>query len=326
MTLLRAAFCRVLEPAGDTPPEWIPLLPSGPVVAGVDGRSWTMPDPEAVIRRTLERAERRLPVPALILDWEHGSEKLAPQGHRAPAAGWIDALEVRDDGEIWGRVEWTPDGARDVVSRAYRYVSPAFDFSASDRAIQYLTSVGLTNEPNLNLPALNRAGQEEYVMEPKILKALGLPESAGADDVVRAINAKDAQLEAARNTVPSLDKFVPREDFDRALNRATAAEKALAEREKAELDRAIETEIEAASKAGKITPATVEYHRAQCRTEGGLERFRQFVASAPVIAPDSSATAKPPAGGNGAGLDDTERAVCRAMGLTEDEYLKARSA
>ena len=39
-------------------------------------------------------------------------------------------------------------------------------------------------------------------------------------------------------------------------------------------------EIEAALGAGKITPATVEYHKASCRQDGGLERFRDFVKAA----------------------------------------------
>jgi hypothetical protein len=79
-----------------------------------------------------------------------------------------------------------------------------------------------------------------------------------------------------------------------------------------DLETAINTEIDTALKAGKITPATVDYHKAQCRTEGGLERFKQFVAATPVIGGDTNLDGKNPDGGNKA-LNAEEKDVIAKM-------------
>lgn len=77
----------------------------------------------------------------------------------------------------------------------------------------------------------------------------------------------------------------------------------------------VDDEIRAALSAGKITRATEPYHRAACATPDGLERFRQFVASAPVLrhSPDQTPD-----------LDEEERAVCAIAGITAAEFIAAR--
>lgn len=145
------ANCRAVLtdlPSG-TAPDWIMVLPPGPDIVGVDGRRWTLPDPNALVREFNVRGLK------LVIDWEHLSETVAQNPQRAPAAAWIVALEVRD-GAIWGRVEWTAQGRADVEGKSYRYISPSFDYSKTDNTIVRLTSVGLVHAPNLNtLPALN---------------------------------------------------------------------------------------------------------------------------------------------------------------------------
>ncbi len=81
-------------------PDWIELLPAGPVVTGRSGRRWQLQNPAALIDTFKSRGA------ALPLDFEHASEIKASKGEPAPAAGWIEELAVRDGGSIWGRVEW----------------------------------------------------------------------------------------------------------------------------------------------------------------------------------------------------------------------------
>ncbi|WP_417243392.1 phage protease [Celeribacter sp.] len=150
---------------GEEVPEWVQLLPAAPHVIGRDGRRWHMFDPSVVVSRF---DPAKLPQ----VDIEHSSELLAPQGMPAPAVGWIEALDVRD-GAIWGKVSWTGVGRDYVASRAYRYLSPVFRHTQSGEIIE-IASAGLTNNPNLEMAALNAAQYEENVMDPAILEALGL--------------------------------------------------------------------------------------------------------------------------------------------------------
>lgn len=263
-------------------PEWIQLIPAGRVT-GRDGRSWLNSQPEQILAFFVELA-RDLPI-----DIEHSSELKAPLGEPAPAVGWIKELADRN-GEIWGRVDWNPEGGKLVGDRAYRYVSPVIVYNRDSGIIVGLTSVGLTNQPNLELPALNSQQgaspeNKEEAMLKKILVALGLPETAGEDEAVAKIKELKKEMATANNRAenPSLDKFVPRSDYDAAIAKATNAEQALKAVKDEQLETAVNGAIDQALKDGKITPATAEYHKAQCRQEGGLARFTEFCKAAPVI-------------------------------------------
>ena len=296
-------------------PEWVELLPPGTVVAGRDGRRWVNDRPEAIL--TAFRANRA----DLPLDWEHSTALLAPAGHPAPAAGWVRELELRDGG-IWGRVEWTERGRQSVESREYRYVSPVIDFERHSNRIVRISSVALTNSPNLQIGALNQTSQEHH-MEPEILKALGLAETATPAEAIAAIAQLKSELVTARNRAetPSLDKFVPRADYETAINRAKAAEDRIAKAEVDSREQQIEVAIKGALEVGKITPATADYHRAQCRQEGGLPRFEAFVAAAPVIAPATDLGSRQPPH-TGAALNSVTMRVAEMFGNSAEDLRK----
>ena len=297
-------------------PERILLLPAGQV-AGRDGRKWLNSEPQAVLESFVGLG-RDLPV-----DVEHATELRAPKGEPAPAAGWIRALNSVD-GAIWGEVEWLDEGRQLVGGRQYRYLSPVILYRPSDRVITGLTSVGLTNQPNLRLGALNTQLHGEPMEEMKeVNAALGLPEGAAINQTLEAIGKLKGDLASAMNRAetPDLAKFVPRGDYDQALTRAANAEQALAADKKERLDSEIEAEINAALTAGKITPATVEYHKASCRQEGGLGRFRDFVKAAPVLAGDSGLDDRK-ADEPGKALNAQEQAVAAMFGNTPEDIAK----
>jgi phage I-like protein len=137
---------------GATAPAFVQLLPAGPQIAGIDGRRWVLD--QAALDAVLAAFTRRNR--PLAVDWEHSSQVRAEKGLEAPAAGWIVRLEARG-GELWGQVEWTPRGAGQIARREYRFLSPVFLFDKNTGRIHELTGAGLTNSPNLNLVALNRA-------------------------------------------------------------------------------------------------------------------------------------------------------------------------
>nr|MBZ4194211.1 phage protease [Candidatus Contendobacter sp.] len=251
-----------------------------------------LPNPDSLLT---EFTARNKP---LVVDWEHSSEHRAPQGLDAPAAGWIDRLESRNNA-IWGHVEWTPKAAQQITAKEYRFLSPVFTYAKTGNQIVALVSAGLTNQPNLNLTALN---QEQTRMDlSAICAALGLDAGADIAAIVAAIKALKSEGEsedtvAANRRQPDLDKFIPRPDYDAALSRAANAEQKLADIATAQLNQAIETALNVALNAGQICPATVEFYRAGCQKDGGLEAFNSFLKAAPsVLGAAPSVAGTPPA-------------------------------
>ncbi|MDQ7775169.1 MAG: phage protease [Paracoccus aminovorans] len=154
-------------------------------------------------------------------------------------------------------------------------------------------------------------------------EALGLNPTANAAEAVLAINTlKSAeQLALNRAATPDPEKFVPKADHQLALNRIAGFEA----EEKTRAEKAATDAVDAAITAGKIAPASRDYHLATCRAEGGLERFQSFVAAQPVIAPPSDLDKKTPGGKPGA-LGADELAVCRQFGMSPEEFAAARAA
>lgn len=285
MNLARA--CNLLLDAAL--PEWTQLLPAGPTIQGADGRTWTLDDPAAVVSAF---HQRKTP---LVIDWEHASEHRAPQGLDAPAAGWIHELAARN-GQIWGRAEWTARAAQQIHEKEYRYLSPVFTYRKDTRQIVALTSAGLTNQPNLDLKALNREDPSMSIPM-AVCAALSLSTDANESAVLAAISTLKADLATATNraATPPLEKFVPRADYDAALARATNAEQKLAELETSQRHAQIDALIAKALQARQITPATQDYYVAMCQIEGGLAEFEKFIAKAPpVIGGDSGLEGKQP--------------------------------
>lgn len=308
-------------PGDGTVPDWIELLPPGVNVQGADGRAWINDQPQEIVAE-FNRAGRPLP-----LDEEHATDKAAPRGLPAPAAGWIEELAVRDGGAIWGRVNWTPPGAELVKNRQYRFISPTFFYEVASARVLRMVSAALTNSPNLPIAALNRrqSPSEPFAMNEALLAALGLSKTATEAEAIQAVNKLKGDLATANNRAetPSLEKFVPRADYAGMEQRAVKAENSLKERDAKALDGEIEQEIKSALEAKKITPATAEYHKAQCRQEGGLARFKEFVKSAPVVAADSGMDRQDPAKGASAGLSPEQLAVCRNMNLKPEDFKAA---
>ncbi|MFF3704992.1 phage protease [Pseudomonas qingdaonensis] len=301
-------------------PEWIELIPGGPTITGRDGRTWLFDElaQQLVLAAFTSRAID------MVIDWEHASEVSAPQGEPAPAAGWIDRLEIRANA-LWGHVAWTPRAGEQVAAREYRFVSPVFDYDDAYRRVLRMVSVGLTNKPNLVLTALNHEQPETHKLAiPQALAALlGLDASASDDQVIAAATQLKTAATARNNEQPPLDKFVPRQDYDQAISRASNAEQALETRKAAEHKAVVDSEIDAALKAGKITPATVDYYRATCSEQAGLDRFREFVKAAPVVG-DPSGLGEHKPDGTSTALNTEEKRVVQLMEMTESDFVQGR--
>ncbi len=301
-------------------PEWVEVLPPGPTVTGRDGRTWSYDPAEVLAATKAHTAGADLP-----FDYVHATELKAPQGDDAPASGWAREYRLNERGAIEARVEWTAKARNAIAEREYRYLSPVFIYDDAGR-IHRFSSFGLTNKPNLLIKALNAeqpTTENHPMLAAAIRAALGLPETATEDEAVAAIKALKEAKETALNSekAPSLQLYVPRGDYNALEQRAANAEQKLADRDKADLDKAINAEIEAALKAGKITPATKGYHLAACQEEGGLERFREFVKAAPsvtaTVVPEGKVDEQ-----NKTALNAEQQQAARMFGMTDDQYTK----
>ena len=328
-----SALCRELMWDSGEAPEWIQLMPIGPAVDGRDGRSWTMSDPEAVVRDTT------LP---MVLDWEHSTEIKAPKGDEAPAAAWLVELDVvreesagRSPG-IWGRVDWTPRGASSVRSREYRFVSPVFQHTKGANEVLRLLNAALTNRPNLDLTALNgreerppaTPSEEANVMNPKQLAALCAVLGIAADSSAEVIieTATNARATPANITVEALGTMVPVTDLTAALNRAQAAEGKLAALETAAHKANVEAALNAAQTAGKVSPASRSHYEAMCSDAAGLERFIALAATLPALGAEQVARkieTDPATAANT--LSAEEKEAAKALNVSEAVYLAARN-
>lgn len=176
------------------PPEWIELLPAGPEVEGFDGRRWRNDSPDRIVA-AFQRRDR-----PMVIDWEHATETRAPNGLDAPAAGWVDRLEVRS-GAIWGHVkEWTARARQQLAEKAYRFLSPVFQFEKKSGRIVALTSAALTNAPNLRLTALNSrqvtTGKGEIALTYEELQ-IGRLMGVGEEDLLKTKRADRARAQNA---------------------------------------------------------------------------------------------------------------------------------
>ncbi len=153
--------------------------------------------------------------------------------------------------------------------------------TASDQEIQNAVS---KLKGDLNT-ASNRAMTKELLTE------LGLEENAQPDQILAQVKTLGGDNKALNNiqgigTTFDLTKYVPRKDYDLALNRAETAETGLKDRDEKELGGNIETAVNAAITGGKIAPASKDFYLSMCRKEGGLEEFKKFAESAPQVIDD----------------------------------------
>lgn len=316
------------EQAG-THTAWVHLVPVG-TFTGIDGRGpYRLADATSVIAETRKRSGKR----KMVIDYEHQSINSQKNGKPAPAAGWIVGMEARSDG-IWGLVEWTEAAAAHIAKREYRYISPVFRH-AKDGTVISIDNAALTNSPNLDqLVALNRAGATmDNDLKSKLAaaaKLLGLPETAGQAEILAKFNELSAlagdlasltgdQSFAAHTANPDPTRFVPIGDFERVVADANKLRQGVTE--SVAINR-VEDDI----RSGKIAPFLKDWAVSACTMnmpfyEGFVNRVGpaftgiMTASHARAFAPGDKATDT---------LSDDERAVATRMGLTADEYAKAR--
>ncbi|SBW01039.1 conserved hypothetical protein [uncultured Alphaproteobacteria bacterium] len=292
------ASCTMELPSGIVP-EWVHLIPAGEFT-GRDGRAFNIRSPKKVLAAFAANAMD------LPIDYEHQSENSQTNGKPAPAAGWIKELDARGDG-IWGRVEWTAKARQMLSEREYRFLSPVLVFNRETKEVVRLASAGLTNSPNLFLRALSR--QEPPIMKTdfatKIKELLGLPADTEETSVLEA-------LQKGANSLLDPARYVPVAQVQKLMGE-------LADLKATAVEELAENRVAQAMRSGKLPPALEGWGIALCRQNP--EAFQEFIDKTPPTYADMD---KPVVTGllpNGrrSPLGETERAICRNLGISEED-------
>ncbi|WP_026379370.1 phage protease [Afifella pfennigii] len=319
-------------PAAEGVPEWLHLLPAGSF-AGEDGRGpYVVKDMQAVIEASIAGG-RKLPI-----DENHAIDHVGAKGGASPARGWVVELQAREDG-IWGRVEWTPTGKTLMEERAYGFLSPVFLHTKSKpHRVDKLLRVALTNDPNLaSLKSLHT--HEETDMEKELREALGLPEDADKDAILKAATAAHAAstshtaLMARLSEISGAAKDASENDLVIALQaRVSSSASGEDESEVKELREQVkslntqltqvtaatarkdaEAAIDGAIEAGKLVPALRDHMIARHMKEPG--EVETELKAMPALNARSLRDYKPSGEGDGSTLSPDDEAVCSLMGL-----------
>lgn len=320
----------------DGPARRIQLFPMGRQVAR-DGRVWELVDrahAEQVVAATLAR----LGSAELMIDYDHQAVTAEKVGGTAPAAGWVKQFHVQDDG-IWADVEWTAPAAEKLARQEYRYISPWFGFDKETLRLTRFFNAALTNTPALELAAVASERDPGATMDPKaIAKALGLAETATEAEVLAAISKQNTLAATASASVAAIAKAIglaADAKPDEVVATATALKSAGAGGDKLDPAKFVPMEqfalvkaqlagiqedkataaVDAAIKAGKLAPAARDWGLDLAKRDATA--FAKFVDVAPAVLGENGQGLKTVPEG---GLTAEERAICKQLGLTEDEF------
>lgn len=334
----------------DALPEWLHLMPFGSWKGHSSGE----------FEFTEEHAQEAVATFQalgidIVIDYEHQTQLSAMNGQPAPAAGWIDGLEVRANG-LWGHVKrWSADAEAHLKAGHYRYLSPTYRPAqvhprTGDRMGARIVSAALTNLPFLAgdlepIAATDNPTQGSDVNYKLLLcSLLGLAATAEAaadvsDDAInQAVPDAKSRLELGEAVEAKLSDKPGWSDGD------LAARKGLVTRE---LDhqgyvsmsehmallqsqggggKTPEQLVQMALDKGVITPATKAASLKLCKADP--QGFQEWMATAPKVVPVEGV--KPPAGGGGGGstehnLTDVELEVCKQLGIEPKDFKTTKS-
>lgn len=340
----------------------IQLLPFGKFSArdgrpGV-GKQWSIDDAAGErIAAQLNGIAAQTPI---VIDYEHQTFYAEKNGQPAPAAGWMNRFEWRKGAGLFSSVEWTPRAKAFIEGNEYRYISPVIEFNDDTGAIRGVALAGLVNFPALlgmepvfaQLRAFSGSQSQDQEQSMNLLAQLvalfGLAAATTDDQIVahlttlKAVSDNSAQQLAALRTSLGLD--------DKADLAACAAQVATLKAAtgkpdpamqaivtglqtqlatlRGEIDsRELDDVVDGAIKDGKFPPA----QRQHLIDLGKKDKawLKTFVEQSPVI---TAALGAGQSGGDGSRgkkdgeLDDTQLAVCKAMGLTVEQFKAGASA
>ncbi|MDG3063260.1 phage protease [Thauera mechernichensis] len=299
----------------------------------------------------------------ILVDFEHQALLTESNGKPVPAAGWVDprSLEWRGEGDepgLYGAVTWVGDVPEMIEADRYRYLSPVFPYD-TDGAPLDLLHIALTNFPGIDEPlyaalsaryrvhasggaaASAHPHQEDSQMEllKKLLVALGLPEATSEADALAGVAAlktkadgAQAELAALKTQVdgataevaalkagggtPDPAKYVPIATFQAERDERLRLAALSGQSE-------VKGLVEAAIADGRLLEAQRAY--AEDLGQVDLAALKGLIDSAaPLAALKGMQSQGREPGARQDAASDAQLAVCKALGLSADEFNKAK--
>lgn len=268
----------------------------------------------------------------ILYDYEHRS-----LFGDSRAAGWIDRLVYVSGQGLFAHVSWVTDADRDIAKCVWRYSSPYFAFDPKTGAVTKLISVALTNNPALSdlgavmlayQAALSSAMPIGALANHFLTTAGSLPGSIhGGSDMSDVLAALTAERDGLKTQLAALtierDAQVTKVAALTAECAALNAKVAAAEQEKAQAALTVEKAkhaelLQAALTDGRLVPAQKPWAEKQ-----SLAALSEFLdASKPLPITQKQADGKSDVG-HGLSLD--ELAMCSRMGVTPEDFKKAKA-
>lgn len=185
-------------------------------------------------------------------DHEHFKER----DRDLAAYGRVKGLEARPDG-LFANVKWSEDGRKLIDGEMFSHPSVNWSMvkrqDGSWKPVR-INSVGLTNNPQIPVPAITMANEENFNMDrKKLAKRLSLAEDATDEQIDAAIGQRETDLaneKTARQTAET-QRQTAETNFANEKTARTTAETQL----KAARIKAGNVLIAAAITAGKVTQA-----------------------------------------------------------------------
>jgi hypothetical protein len=271
-----------------------------------------------------------------LVSWARGSKASYPVyvGHPdlpgskdadKRAYGWIENMRAEDDG-LHLDVKWSDEGRKLVENAHFKFYSPLWwtkKLKTGGIRPVGLKSMGLTNDPNIPVPALANEAEEEtqdareeeeeevpaVPVLSEILVALGLEEGATAEAVMDKISS----LMATAEKMPTMeaDAQTLTEEKDKAVEDLQAANERAGKLESS-LKLAANHAVQAAVTAGRLTVAEASAKETEILAANDFATALQELGKLPAKVKTSSTTG------------DLGNAKCRLVVAANDQAAAAR--
>jgi len=335
VVLPRASGALQIFPAGEFRASQGALMGAGP---------WrcTAAAAQRVVRKAIARGIK------IAIDYGHQTLLQEKNGQPAPAAGWIDPNRLvweEQRGLIDPAPEWTERAAAGIEAGEWLYGSPVFRYDSTTGEVLELLHFAITNTPAIDgfrpigAAAFNPNGGSpvDNDLRERLLKLLDLPADTADADIIANLDRLLSDMGSVGATsLPALKRAYTTLQGELAQTRtaaAAAAPVALVQQLQGEIAalradatrREVEELVESGLADGRILPSMEAWARGLAATS--TQALRDYLnTAAPIAALVATQTSGlAPAGASGkAALNDGELAVCKAMGLSTDEFLAAR--
>lgn len=333
----------------------IQIFPDGYFKA-IDGRPYDLPQGwllnESVASRLLAKLAQRKN--RMVIDYEHQTLNAQENGKEAPAAGWINPadIEYRPEEGLFTQCTWTDKAKGFIEAGEYLYLSPVFEYHPETGEVLDLINVAITNDPALDgmkaIEALRKnpshqPQEDTPVKREELIAMLGLAKDATDEQIRAALKARLADsdsyaalckelelkegddpkakvtaLKSASNTAPDPAKFVP-------IEMVEDLKSDIAELKAANTQTEVTALVDQALDDGKLLEAQKDWAIELGNSD--VAALKTYIEKTPAIAAlkGTQTKGKQPEGTNDTGLDETERAVCKQMGISPEDYKKANA-